>query len=311
MVKRAAGVGAETGIELVTGDQVKVARRLRVGSCGGPRSGKTHFAFTAPKKIGLIPLDANSIPTFKKLEDDLGMEGMVYYPKRELFGEREIRAVMKPLRLSAVDRQNNQGKATAESAKLEQEIISFYRSLVDRITDLAMTYYEMEDVETVVVDTGLQLYDFMQFAHFGRLANVQQRNRGPINQEMRDFINACPKHLVMIHPMKEDYRDDKPTGRMVIDGWKHLSVNMNVCIEHFKIDDRYSKRQWVEEWKRNDTEYDDDEMGEYPVFGMIVYDSQTNPLLGRDRSVLLGTRCNFPCLAAEVFGGDPSDWMED
>jgi hypothetical protein len=305
--------------EIVTGSSIPEKRTIRIASFGDVRTGKTHFSFTAPKKIGLVPLDQNSIPTYKRLERELDMEGSVYYPKRPLISEEDIRAMLRPIRMAMSTRQESQGKRTDAGVALEKEVLRFYRSKIDEITDLCFTYYSKPDVNTVVIDTGSQLYDFMMFAHFGRHSNVDPLSRGPLNQEMRDLMYACPKHLIVIHPVKEEWANGKPTGRRVMDGWSKLNYCMSVCGENIKVGSIYDKRRVIETLRGAGV--DEDAVEEYeeemdvdnlPVFGMHVFDSQANPMLTRERTLLLGPRCTFAHLAMAVFpDSDVEDWESE
>lgn len=285
------------------------SRKLHVGSFGKQRSGKTRLLFTAilatDTKLGLIPLDRNSIPTCMDLEREYDLEGMVVYPPRPLFSKSEVRETMKAQMLATRAAKKKEGDRTPAEREALVKVKDTYKAVVERAIEQVLVYSESDEIGIVGIDTGEQLYTFMQLSDFGKLESNIQRNRGALNQDFRNIINLCmDKHLIITHPSKPEYRkkansdDGEATGRDILDGWPQLGPSMNVVVEHVKIDDAATKQHYANEMEVNPKSI------EVPTWLIRPFESQANPWLSRKHygHCLVNEDCTFEELGAIVYG---------
>ncbi|HEX6825451.1 MAG TPA: AAA family ATPase [Nitrospiraceae bacterium] len=183
--------------------------KLAMAVYGLQGSGKTKLAITAPDPIGFVALDRKARKTVERISKELGKT--VFMPKEDFI------RVGNPMELATM--------------KVEQAKI-VYRRHVDSIKMACFKLYKHPQVRTIVLDTGSQLWEDMLFAHFGRNDRIMPRDRGAVNQEMIDLLNALSgKHLIITHKAKEVWRNDKPTGRFEIAGFPHIGYHVNSMIE--------------------------------------------------------------------------------
>ncbi len=196
-------------------------------SCFGMEGvGKSRFAATAPGPIGLIALDKKSKRTFCDVAGQLGTQ--VIANIKPLMTDRE-----------AIDIAMTDGDTPAGLSKIK----TLYTDVVKRVMDLGMKYAEHPDIQSIVVDTNSQLFDFILFSHFGRRNQIKPTSRGAPNQDMIDFVNATrAKNLVLIHRSKEIWKStgatDKdgqqikePSGKFEQDGFKNIGAFVTLNVE--------------------------------------------------------------------------------
>jgi hypothetical protein len=254
---------------------------MTLGTHGAPRTGKTHFAGTAPDPIGWLPTDRNSRWTAAKIAKQLG--------KKILIPDKDL------IRVTGTD-------ALRLSQLPPEEAIKFYRK---RMNDLKTMYFrllENKQVRTVVIDTFGQVWEDVMFANYGRNMRILPRDRGAANQEMRDFIGACDKNLILLHQSKQVWKDDKATDDYEIAGWPHIKFGTNACVEHGKV----TKKSAI----KNILALEAGEEVPTVLFKLNIYDSQANPMLAADAedSTLYGDACTFQQVAMKIF---PSSELED
>jgi len=186
--------------------------RLVINLQGGEKSGKTHFALTCPGPIAYLDLD-------------VGLEGVVhkFADKKEIY--------VKSFKFDGL---------TEAAIKVLWE--DFKRSYNEALRD--------PKIKTVIVDSGTEVWQFVRLARFGRLDKILPVKYQEVNSEMRQLVRdgyAHPKTVVWIHKMKDEYVDNKSTGKMKMDGMGEIpylvQVNMTTYYDaesrmhHVRIDD--------------------------------------------------------------------------
>lgn len=183
--------------------------KLAVAVFGQQGSGKTRFACTAPDPIGFIPLDRKARKTVDKIGAELG--------KIIIMPDKDFIRTGNPVALASY---------SVDQAK------KYYRQHLDSIKKAAFALYDHPQVETIVIDTGSQLWEDILFAEFGRSQRIMPRDRGSVNQEMIDLLNALSgKNLVITHKAGAVWRNDQPTGNDEAKGFPHLGYHVNLLIE--------------------------------------------------------------------------------
>lgn len=165
--------------------------RLIVNAEGEEKSGKNHFAFTAPG-----PIFEHSF--------DIGNEGVVQKfqsQKRIMIAEYELEV------------QPGEGSAAevAEAAdKVWSQFLSNYR---DGLASCGNG--------TTMVDTGTEMWELLRLARFGKLTQVMPHHYGPVNKEMQEAIREGFGHncnVIFLHKLKDEWEnyigaDGKEKGR--------------------------------------------------------------------------------------------------
>jgi len=286
-------------------------RKLHVASFGGPRSGKTRLLASAVQatgeKLGMITLDRNSIPTCLAMEADnpLDVAGSIVYPSSPLFPVSDAKAALRAQMVATRAAKKKEGDRTQAEKDAIRLVKDTYKKVVDRVIDQVIAYAGDDGIGVIGIDTGEQLYTFMQLSDFGKLESNMQRNRGALNQDFKNIIKLCEdKHLIVTHPSKPEYKrrpgseEGEATGREVMDGWPQIGYNMSVLIEHVKIDDAATRSHYCAEMdvKPGDVEI--------PTWLIRPYSSQVNPWLNRKTygHCLVNDECTFMDLGALVFG---------
>ena len=90
---------------------------------------------------------------------------------------------------------------------------------------------------TIIVDTHTEIWDLLRLARFGTLTPRGHiaSMYAPVNGEMRslfkEFRTQDTTNVITIGMTKESYRNDKPTGNMVMAGFKEVPYYSDVIIE--------------------------------------------------------------------------------
>ncbi len=187
-------------------------------------SGKTRFAITAPDPIGLMAIDKKSKRTAEAIAQSLGK--VVIANSKPFLSDA--------IKLALIDGESSNGLA---------EIKNSYAEVLKRVFDAGMTLASHKDVQTIVVDTCSQVFDYILFSHFGRRNQIKPTSRGAVNQDMIDFVNALrSKHLILIHRSKEVWKGtgvrDKdgneikePSGKFETDGFAKIGGFVTTTLE--------------------------------------------------------------------------------
>lgn len=192
---------------------------------GEENVGKSRFGCTAPHDdgvIGWLALDKNSkgaVDTYKKQHK---ADYIMVNQKPFLSHANAIKMAM--------------CEDVKETKKLATELIK-------RFWDQATLLAGHKSVESIVVDDGSQLFDWILFSHFGRRNQIESYMRGGPNNDFIELISAMgAKNLVMICRGTEIWADtgevDKdgkkkqaPTGRLKPEGFSKIGKFMTVVLE--------------------------------------------------------------------------------
>lgn len=183
--------------------------------------GKTRFAATAPDPIGLLALDKKSKRTFAKIAEELGI---TYIANTEpILSDKDA------IKLALSDN--------------VEEIKEAYKRVYEKTLTMGMKFAAHRDIQTIVVDTTSQLFEYIMFSHFGRRNQIKPTSRSAPNQDMIDFINALrAKNVVLIHRSKEIWKNTgkyaangepikEPSGKFEQDGFRGIGGFCTAVVE--------------------------------------------------------------------------------
>lgn len=208
---------------------------------GAESSGKTRFAATSPGPIALLQLDKKSRRTFHEITSELGTDVIV--------NEKPFMSDKDAIAMALADGDSD--------PKVLALIKTTYTDVVKRVLETAMMYAGHPDIQTVVIDTCSQLFEWILMSYFGRRNQISPISRSGPNQDLIDLINALrSRNLVLIHRAREIWKStgqyDKqgnaikePSGKFESDGYRHVGGFVTATIEltnkRIKTDDLSAK----------------------------------------------------------------------
>jgi hypothetical protein len=208
-----------------------------IGSFGPEGGGKSRFALTGPEIVGFLALERKSYATIDKDAALLGKR--VWKPKDP---EKLMVNMRKAKMLGSIE-----GKAKTEKDKEAEEeaannrLRQYYRDYANMIYDATYALLEHPDVRLLVIDTFTQMCNIIDSALYGfktkyiKIKSQTYQDRREYNQEIIDFLNSLSsykKHVILTHRQRDEYKDDKPTGRKIFEGFKFLGNYTNILIAH-------------------------------------------------------------------------------
>ena len=165
--------------------------RLIVNAEGEEKSGKNHFAFSAPG-----PIFEHSF--------DIGNEGVV----QKFQSQKKI--MIAEYELEVQPGEGDQREVAEAANKVWDQFIANYR---DGLASCGNG--------TTMVDTGTEMWELLRLARFGKLTQVMPHHYGPVNKEMQEAIREGFGHncnVVFLHKRKPEWEnfigsDGKEKGR--------------------------------------------------------------------------------------------------
>lgn len=177
---------------------------------GGTGTGRTTFALTAPGPIAL-------------LHDAEKVDGLISRAKAE---GKVVRDLSFRLDLGAGSGilTNPQEIATRANAVFAQ-----FRAAFEDAKGWA---------RTIVIDTDTAAWQLLRLARFGKMAQVKPHHYGPVNAEwislFKYFRDQDAHNLIVISQMREQYRNDSPTGTMEPSGQKEMAYMADLVVQTHK-----------------------------------------------------------------------------
>lgn len=181
--------------------------RLIVSIEGQPKTGKTHWALTAPPPIGILDFDT-------------GLDGVV----DTFAAEKEIHIARYPANWAEMmrDARNDTDKVKAAAGALWAKFIDDYE-------------YALGHFRSVIVDSTSQVRECIRLANLGKLEQVKGRYYGQVNLEdegiIRMALGASGVNVIFISRVKKQYKNDNWNGSYERSGLKEVEYGANVVIE--------------------------------------------------------------------------------
>lgn len=230
---------AQNGNSAVTG-QIKLVEAamdyqepLVISTYGGPGSGKSRLAGTAPGAIGLIPTERKSRQTVLRTAAEFGRKVIV--PEIDLI-RTDNPMLLGMMAQSCVvvgdDKHKNwtPGQIQDEMQRLSALIKldsarpsccqrHYFRWHVQRVKSVAFRMADDPSIRTIVIDTFGALVDDISYANYGITGVIDPKEFGfapreDMNKEVREFLNCIShKNLVLTHHSSDVWKDGKPTNQ--------------------------------------------------------------------------------------------------
>lgn len=189
--------------------------RLIANVQGMPKCGKNHLCFTAPGDI--------AIQSF-----DIGLEGVV-----QKFNKKK-RIYAADYELEAQPGDDKEDKVQAAAEKLWDKFTADYYDALDT-----------QGVRTVIWDQGTEVWELLRLAHWGKLS-ANSQHYANINPIFRRLVRAAydgGKNLLLIHKMKEEWKEStvtgkkSKTGKYELAGMREIPYLVQVSVQCWRSDD--------------------------------------------------------------------------
>jgi len=192
------------------GEQAHLERKLNlcISVEAEEKVGKTFFGLSAPGPIVLIAFDKRFHDTVLEFQDE--KEIIIINPEipyREIAGIR-------------IDEYKTKG-ATAIPDDLLDTLVKEWMKVVNGIKTAVDS-----GARTIVIDTADEMLSFQRMARFGKLDKVMPKDYGMPNSEyeaMMRYVTTSPgTNLILLHKMKDEWKNEKKTGRRIRAGYKDI-----------------------------------------------------------------------------------------
>lgn len=254
------GVQAD-GIEGFEIADKPVTRRLICSAESAEKSGKTHFALTMPGEIAYQNLD-------------VGLDGVI----QKFQSDKRIWISNYRFALPSYNQTEQDRKNTSTNC----------RTLVERFKDDYKRALDRAKVRGIVWDTATEIWEAIRLAHFGKLLQVKPHHYSEPNAEMRELLRWAydsDKNFCFLHKLKDQYINDKRTGKLERQGFKDMGYTVQVVIRMIK--DRSKPAP--------------------DCFYFEVTDCRQNPAI--ENLAFDYPENNFPMLAAHVYDSELEEWQ--
>ncbi len=176
--------------------------RIIAAVYGAEKTGKTHFALTAPAPIVFLSID-------------FGDEGVI----QRFTGTKKI--YKKEYTIPAGHKKSPD--------RLMEEATPVWEALKSDFL------YALENARTVILDTETEAWELCRLARFGKLESVKPHNYTAVNREYKEaFIKAAYENkanVIFIQRLKKLFIDDKFTGIFEQAGFASLPFDVQVNIK--------------------------------------------------------------------------------
>jgi hypothetical protein len=183
-------------------EYVQVPRRLVVSLSGKEKTGKTHFALTAPEPIFFINVDIGTEGVVNKFQDS----GKKIY----IYDLRVPKTAVKDV----------------------------YVPMWENFKTLMHKVYSVKH-GTVVIDTDTETYELARLAKFGKLSQIMPQHYTEVNNEYREILRLAydsPMNSVFIHKMKPKYINNVRTLEYEPSGFGDMEYNSQVNLICYRDD---------------------------------------------------------------------------
>lgn len=234
---------------------------------GRDKSGKTHFALTAPGDIGVIDINR-------------GLEGVIqkFQKKKDIYHLK------------------------VETARDQQTAITNFRKFEEAWRKLLTE----TKVRSLIVDNFGEVWELARIAQFGQQSS-RARNYGDLNALMDELLDMPldeanqNTNVILIHNLKDEWVDDKQTGRLARWGYKNTKhkAQINALIE--MPGEYYDRLRYVgTDTYKSEARDTDDTTKHRLTINNSRFDSDDKDQMFED------DKCNFKSLAMWVHPKVPS-----
>ena len=183
-------------------DAVERPYRLVASVSGREKTGKTHFALTAPEPIFFVNID-------------IGTEGVV-----DKFQKQGKKIYLYDVRVPRTGKQD------------------IYVPMWENLKKIFEMVYKV-GAGSVVVDTDTEAYELARLAKFGKLAQVMPQHYTEVNNEYREILRLAfdsSMNSIFLHKMKAKYVNNARTNEYEPSGFTDMEYSPQINILTYRDD---------------------------------------------------------------------------
>lgn len=206
-----------TGFKQATAAAVKHIVALVTGERD---AGKTHFALTAPGPIAFQSLDIGEDGVIQQFQATKNIQLARYLPRN----------------IHAMDMSDKEAreKQADEARGIWTDFVRDFQAALNS-----------PDIRTIVWDTALEVRQLSELCAFGKLAQIQPRDRPPQKYELHKIVRqalACdpPKNFIVIDKLKQKWVGGNSTDELEPAGFKDIEYLFPTIVRLYHDDDGFS-----------------------------------------------------------------------
>lgn len=191
--------------------------RIVIAIDGLDKSGKDHFALSAPKPLLLLDFDMGS-EGVKGADHPLIVKSKPFaFRPTEIIFEEEDESI--------------RAKALIDAAWPHH--LRFRRTYLDALRKPLVRTPDGRQLmaRTIVVDTGSEAWEMMRYAEFGKVTKVLPHMYTTVNGQMRDLVRAALEsnvNVIWLHQLKADWNENadgkaRKTGILNRSGFERMA----------------------------------------------------------------------------------------
>lgn len=240
---------------------------LRLTIEGWHRCGKSHFGLSgAPAPVGCIALDGNTEHVAHKIQESTG---------REIYVNKDF-MVSSSLNVFASQAEHKRRWEAFKHLYFEQLLTSAF--------------------QTIIVDSGSDLWELTRLAEFGKLEKVPQFAYGEANHPWRQMINSCEKNLIITHKLAQYGTKVDRKGMEEVAFLSHAVIRLTRLPKGMRITEDPGDYEPTD--RSIPVGYWDAQPGDGD-FALKIMDSSHNPMLAG--KILVGSEVSFKQVAMLMY----------
>ncbi len=181
--------------------------RLIISVCGMEKTGKNHFAFTAPGPIAFLSLDFGDEGVIEKFIDGTLASKRIFRKEYKIPNARRDRS-----------------SVIKDAAVVWEQLKSDF-------------LFALNAARTVIVDTETECWELCRLALLGQLEQVKPHHYGPVNREYKEvFVKSAYEsnaNVIFLQRLKKEYVNDKFTGGYEQAGYSGIPFDVQVNCRTF------------------------------------------------------------------------------
>jgi hypothetical protein len=113
----------------------------------------------------------------------------------------------------------------------EETTKKVYTEAFNKITEDIIALASNDLVDPIIVDSGTELWEWIGYARLGRREGVKARYWGPAKRDWKDLFEAVKhKTVIITFWARSEFKDDKMTGKTMLDGPPHYSYTTTTIV---------------------------------------------------------------------------------
>lgn len=178
--------------------------RLVISVDGPGKTGKDNFALSAPGPIAIHDFN-------------FGLEGVV----EKFADKKEIFHFPYPFPVTTRLPGSSYSSLVEPCARIWEEFVTNYRQT-------------LQDMRTVIVDTGSEAWELLRIARFGKLTQVPPMAYGPVNAEFRQLsqlaLSQNKTNVIYLHKVKPVYKNEQKTEETERAGFGEIDYDVQTVL---------------------------------------------------------------------------------